>query len=194
MAAPQMPRAGPGPAEADRARPNWVLASLLAGIAMAGLLMLVATLLRKGFLTPLYLVAAPFTGPDEATTSMAAADAGDPLFYAPGAVTLGVLVHLTCSLLFGAVFASLVTRLPVAGPGVVAAGVLYALTVMLGMSFALLPLAADVLGGDAVVADMAARLGWATWIVAHVVYGLVLGRLSMPQTGRLEVDRDRLVT
>ena len=76
MAAPHLPRAGPRPAGADRDRPNWVLTSLLAGIAMAVLLMLVATLLRKGFLTPLYLVAAPFIGPDEATTSMAAADAG----------------------------------------------------------------------------------------------------------------------
>lgn len=194
MAAPQMPRAGPGLAEADRDRPNWVLASLLAGIAMAGLLMLVATLLRKGFLTPLYLVAAPFTGPDEAATSMAAADAGDPLFYAPGAVTLGVLVHLTCSLLFGAVFASLVPRIRVAGSGVVAAGVLYALAVMLVMSFAVLPLVAEVLSGGAVVADMATHLGWATWIVAHVVYGLVLGRLSMPRTGHVVVERDRLVT
>ncbi len=83
MSAPYLPRAGPRPAGADRARPNWVLVSLLAGIAMAGLLMLVATLLRKGFLTPLYLVAAPFTGPGEATTSLAAADAGDPLVYAP---------------------------------------------------------------------------------------------------------------
>jgi hypothetical protein len=65
---------------------------------------------------------------------------------------------------------------------------------MLVMSFAVLPLAAEVLSGGAVVADMATQLGWATWIVAHVVYGLVLGRLSMPQIGRLEVDRDRLVT
>lgn len=194
MSAPYLPRAGPGPAGADRARPNWVLASLLAGIAMAVLLMLVATLVRKGFLTPLYLVAAPFTGPDEATTSMAAAEAGNPLFYAPGAVTLGAPVHLTCSLLFGAVFASLVTRIRVAGPGVVAAGVLYALAVMLVMSFAVLPLTAEVLGGGAVVAGMAARLGWATWIVAHVVYGLVLGRLSMPRTGQMVVERDRLVT
>lgn len=194
MAAPQMPRARPGPAEADLDRPNWVLASLLAGIAMAVLLMLVATLLRKGFFTPLYLVAAPFTGADEATTSMAAAEAGNPLFYAPGPVTLGALVHLTSSLLSGAVFASLLPRIRVAGPGVVAAGVLYALAVMLVMSFAVLPLAAEVLGGGTVVADMAARLGWATWIVAHVVYGLVLGRLSMPHTGRVMVDRDRLVT
>ena len=194
MAAPQMPRVGPEPAGADRARPNWVLASLLAGIAMAVLLMLVATLLRKGFFTPLYLVAAPFTASDEATTSMAAAKAGDPLFYAPGAVTLGALVHLTCSMLFGAVFASLVTRIRVAGPGVVAAGVLYALAVMLVMSFAVLPLAAEVLGGGVVVVDMAVRLGWATWIVAHVVYGLVLGRLSVPRSGRVVVDRDRLVT
>jgi hypothetical protein len=194
MAAPQMPRAGPGPAEADRDRPNWVLASLLAGIAMAVLLMLVATLLRKGFLTPLYLVAAPFTGADEAIASAAEAEAGDPLFYAPGVVTLGALIHLTCSLLLGAVFASLIPRIRVVGPGVVAAGVLYALAVMLAMSFAMLPLAAEVLSGGAVVADMAAQLGWANWIVAHVVYGLVLGRLSMPRTGHMVVERDRLVT
>jgi hypothetical protein len=194
MAAPRTSRAGPGPAPVDQARPNWVPASLLAGIAMAVLLMLVATALRKGFLTPLYLIAAPFTGADASTTSMAAAEAGDPLLYAPGAVTLGALVHLTCSLLFGAVFASLATRFQVAGPGVLAAGVLYALAVMLAMSSVVLPLGAEVLGGGAVVADMPAQLGWATWIVAHVVFGLVLGRLSMPRSDLMEVDRDRLVT
>jgi hypothetical protein len=160
---------------------------------MAVLLMLVATVLRKGFLTPLYMIAAPFTGPDEATTSMAAAGAGDPLLYAPGAVTLGTLVHLTCSLLFGAVFAALASRYRVAGPGVLAAGVLYALAVMLVTSFAVLPLGAELLGGGAVVADMAAQLGWATWIVAHIVFGLVLGRLSMPRSHLPEVDRERLV-
>jgi hypothetical protein len=191
MAAPRMRRTGPGLAPAQ-ARPNWVPASLLAGIAMAGLLMLVATLLRKGFFTPLYLIAAPFTGADEVTASLAAAEAGDPLHYAPGTVTLGGLVHLTCSLLVGAVFPSLVTRFRVAGPGVVAAGVLYALAVMLVMSFAVLPLAAEVLAGGTVVADMAARLGWASWIVAHVVFGLVLGTLSVPRSGRV-ADRDTLL-
>jgi hypothetical protein len=79
-----------------------VPASLLAGLAMAVLLMLVATLQREGFFTPLYLIAAPITGADEATISIAAAEAGDPLHYAPGTVMLGALVHLTCSLLFGA--------------------------------------------------------------------------------------------
>jgi hypothetical protein len=72
--------------------------------------------------------------------------------------------------------------------------VLYALAVMLVMSFAVLPLAAEVLSGGAVVADMATQLGWATWIVAHVVYGLVLGRLSMPRAGHLVAERDWLVT
>jgi hypothetical protein len=81
----------------------------------------------------------------------------------------------------------------VAGPGLVAAGVLYALAVMVVMSFAVLPLAAELLGGGTVVEDMAARLGWATWIVAHVTFGVLLGTLSVPRSDRV-TDQDTLVT
>ncbi len=195
MQRPRMRSAGRRPAAPDRARPNWVVASLLAGIAMAGFVMLVAaTLLHKGFLTPLYMIAAPLTGPDEATVSLSQARAGDPLWYAPGSLTLGALVHLTWSLMFGAVFSWAVTRLQVAGPGVVAAAVLYGLAVMLVMSFVTLPLVAGVLGGGTVVSDMPARVGWATWIIAHIVFGFVLGTLSVPRPRRgRPLDHDTVI-
>ncbi len=192
MERPRIPRAERRPAAPDQAGHNWVLASLLAGMAMAGFVMLVAaTLLDKGFFTPLYMIAAPLTGPDEAMASLSQARAGDPLFYVPGAVTLGALVHLTWSLLFGAVFSSVATRVRVTGPGLVAAGVLYALAVMLVMSFVTLPVVAEVLGGGAVVSDMPVRVGWATWIIAHIVFGVVLGTLSARR--RQPLDHDTVI-
>jgi uncharacterized membrane protein YedE/YeeE len=58
---------------------------------------------------------------------------------------------------------------------IVAAGVVYGLAVMVVMGLVVVPLADGALSGDPRVASFPRVAGWLTFVVAHVIYGLVLG-------------------
>jgi hypothetical protein len=63
----------------------------------------------------------------------------------------------------------------VRGRAWVGLGIAYGVAVLLGMSFAGLPLAAALFGGGEAIADMPEMAGWWTFGIEHVLFGLVLG-------------------
>lgn len=80
-------------------------------------------------------------------------------------ILIGTAVHLTTGTIFGAIFAHLMPRLP-RGFMIVAA-LMYALGVWLISSFVILPIVAPPM--------IAADANKSILLIAHVVYGIVLG-------------------
>lgn len=84
------------------------------------------------------------------------------------AVALGTFVHASVSIFFGMAFAAVVgKRRRGLALGWLATGVAAAFVIMLLMTFAVVPAVAPALY-DGIARD------WATWVVAHVAYGVGL--------------------
>lgn len=143
-----------------------------------------ATYLGSGFFTPMHHIASTFIAPDTMMTSMERA-MNDQLFYfSAGPAAFGMMVHLVVGIGYGLVFALIVRALNLTGTAVVVIGGLYGLGVLLFSSFVGLPLAASIFGGGDPIADMPQMVGWTTFTIEHVIYGVVLGigwiRLKQP--------------
>jgi len=178
---------GPGPRAAssiDRILVPGILAGMVAAVPM-GLFSLIAaaTYQHRGFFTPMYHIAS-LLGDDTAARSLQAAASGDVFFFVPEPAIFGVAMHLVVGGFFGAIFA-LVARVLLSRvepsqalpsrASIIAVGVVYALLVMLLMSFVLVPAADAVLSGEERVSSFASVAGWGTFTIQHVIYGLVLG-------------------
>lgn len=84
------------------------------------------------------------------------------------AVALGLVVHLSVSIFFGIAFAAIVgKRRGGLALGWLATGIAAAFVIMLVMTFAVVPVVAPALY-EGIARD------WATWVVAHVGYGVGL--------------------
>jgi hypothetical protein len=99
---------------------------------------------------------------------------GEIFMLVPESLMAGVAIHLVVGGFFGGLFA-LVARTELAQRAIVAAGVVYGLAVMVVMGLVVVPLADGALSGDPRVASFPRVAGWLTFVVAHVIYGLVLG-------------------
>jgi uncharacterized membrane protein YagU involved in acid resistance len=149
---------------------------LVGAIVMAIYAMIAgATYLDSGFFTPLYHIASTFVDPQPMMTSMEHAMEGESFYFTFGAASLGMLVHLVVGAVYGIVFALLAGASNVVGAASVAGGALYGVAVMLFSSFVGLPAAAELFGGGDPIADMPVMVGWSTFTIEHVIFGLVLG-------------------
>ena len=178
---------GPGPRAAssiDRIVVPGILAGMVAAVPMGIFSMIAAaTYQHRGFFLPMYHIAS-LLGDDTAARSLQEAASGDVFFFVPEPAIFGVAMHLVVGGFFGAIFA-VVARVLLSrggqGPGgfdrasIIAVGVVYALLVMLLMSFVLVPAADAVLSGEERVSSFASVAGWGTFTIQHVIYGLVLG-------------------
>jgi hypothetical protein len=79
--------------------------------------------------------------------------------------------------MFGIGFAFLARRLTRAA--LVPAGAVYGLAVFVMSAFIGLPVAAKITGAGTTISDMASMVGWATFAVEHMMFGLVLGALAL---------------
>ncbi|GAC1447754.1 MAG: hypothetical protein PVSMB4_03810 [Ktedonobacterales bacterium] len=139
------------------------IAGMIAGVVMAMYAMLAsATVLGQGFFTPLYGIASPLIGPGAMMASMKAG-----LYFSVGPALLGLMVHMLWSSMYGVVFGFLARALHFAGVGAVIAGIGYGVVVLLVMSLVVLPLVG--------VGAMTSVIGWPSFTIEHVVFGLVLG-------------------
>lgn len=147
---------------------------LIAGVAMAMFAMIAgATYQGTGFFTPMYHIASPLIGDETMKRSMQ-----DGRFYFQlGPALLGLTLHMMTSVIYGVIFALLARSVRLRGAAAVLAGAIYGLAVMLFMSFLVLPVTADVVGGGAAVRDMPRMVGWTSFTIEHVIYGGVLGLL-----------------
>ena len=178
---------GPGPRAAssiDRIVVPGILAGMVAAVPMGIFSMIAAaTYQHRGFFLPMYHIAS-LLGDDTAARSLQEAASGDVFFFVPEPAIFGVAMHLVVGGFFGAIFAVVArvllsrvepSRALPSRASIIAVGVVYALLVMLLMSFVLVPAADAVLSGEERVSSFASVAGWGTFTIQHVIYGLVLG-------------------
>jgi hypothetical protein len=152
-----------------------LIAGAIAGMAMAMWTMVAGATFRDfGFFTPMYLLAAPFGGVDEARAALAAAP-GDAFYWATGAALIGAGIHMMNSMVLGVVFGGLARLARLRGLLAVVAGMIFALVVMLVMDWAVQPATEALFGGAPYTTDIPETIGWGTWTVGHLMFGAVLG-------------------
>ena len=151
---------------------------MIAGAAMAMFAMIASvTYQHHGFFTPLFHISALFGSPDAMMRSGMEAMAGNKFWFAAGPAVLGLLIHMTVGAMFGIGFAFVARRLP--RPVLVPAGVVYGLVVFAVSALVGLPVAAKITGSGSTISDMASMVGWATFAIEHMMFGLVLGALAV---------------
>jgi hypothetical protein len=146
---------------------SYIRVALLAGM-IAGAIMIVyamfasLTILDQGICTPLYSIASPLIGKRPMMMSMQ-----QHLYFNLGPVGLGVVIHLLWAALYGIIFGLLVRDFQLRGAKAVISGLLYSVLVMLFMSFVVLPIVG--------VSGMPTMVGWPSFTVEHLLFGLMLG-------------------
>ncbi|MGH2809225.1 MAG: hypothetical protein ACRDKT_18315 [Actinomycetota bacterium] len=167
-----------------------VVAGILAGIAMAMFAMIAgATYQDTGFFTPMYHIAATFIDPIAMEASMKEAMGGNLFYFSAGPAALGMAIHMMTAIAFGVIFALLAIWWNLRGPVASLVGVIYGLGVFALMSFAVLPVVADLFGGGKPISDMPEMVGYTTFGVEHVIFGLVLGLVLAPRPEYAESPR-----
>ncbi len=153
-----------------------LLWGVVAAVAMAMYAMVAAaTYQGTGFFTPMYHIASVFIDPKPMMTSMERA-AQDRLFYFElGPALLGMMMHLATGAFYGLIFALIARGLRLSGAGAVLAGAAYGVVVLLFSSFVGLPIAASLFGGGEPISDMPTMVGWSTFTIEHLIFGVVVG-------------------
>lgn len=156
------------------------LAGVGASLVMAMYAMIAAwTYQHTGFFTPLYHIASTFAAPDTMMTSMEAAMAGNPFTFVFGPAVLGAMIHMMVGAMYGAAFAVVAYLLRWHGVALVGAAMAWGLIVFAISSWIGLPIAAALFGGGDPIRDMAGMVGYPTFIVEHLMFGIALGILLL---------------
>ncbi len=139
------------------------IAGMVAGAMMAMYAMIAsATFLSQGFFTPLYGIASPLLGPSAMMQSMK-----QGIYLAAGPALLGLLIHMLWSALYGMIFALIAWATHLRGMLALMGGLVYGLVVLVVMSFIVLPIVG--------AGTMPAMIGWPSFVVEHLIFGMVLG-------------------
>lgn len=140
-----------------------ILAGMIAGAIMILYAMFASlTILKQGVCTPLYSIASPLIGKRPMMMSMQ-----QHLYFNLGPVCLGLVIHLLWAALYGVIFILLTRDFQLRGAKAVISGLLYSMLVMLFMSFVVLPIVG--------FSGMPAMVGWPSFTVEHLLFGLMLG-------------------
>ncbi len=124
------------------------------------------TILDQGVCTPLYSIASPLIGKRPMMMSMQ-----QHLYFNLGPVCLGLVIHLLWAALYGIIFSLLIRDFQLRGAKAVMSGLLYSVLVMLFMSFVVLPIVG--------ISGMPTMVGWPSFTVEHLLFGLMLGLWPM---------------
>jgi hypothetical protein len=106
--------------------------------------------------------------------SMTAALHGDTFWFTPNASAAGLLIHMLTGAMYGIGLALLARRLRTTSL-LVAAGMAYGLLALVFSGFVGLPAAASIAGAGKTISDMAHMVGWGTFTVEHLIFGMTLG-------------------
>lgn len=151
---------------------------MIAGAVMAMFAMVASvTYQHHGFFTPLFHISALFGSPDAMMRSATEAMAGNKFWFSAGPAVLGLLIHMMTGAMFGIGFAFIARRLPRAV--LVPSGAAYGLAVFVMSAFVGLPVAAKITSSGATISDMASMVGWATFALEHLIFGFVLGVITL---------------
>jgi hypothetical protein len=151
------------PGAIDRLLGRGILAGMLAGAVMGMYAMIAsATILGQGLFTPLYGIASPLVGPGPMRASLQ-----QGVYFALGPALVGLVIHMMWAAMYGVLFGLIARALQLRGTASTVWGVVYGIGVMLVMSFVVLPL----IGAQ----TMPSMVGWPSFTVEHLVFGLMLG-------------------
>ena len=160
------------------------VAGVVASVAMGMFAMMAAaTYQHTGFFTPLYHIASLVVSPDSMMQSMMAAGAGTTFTFAAGPAIVGLMIHMMTGAAFGALFGVVLTRLPALSTTArVGLGAAFGVVVFAVSAFVLLPLMGTVAKDADAIKNMASMVGYPTFLVEHLLFGMVLGGLSVSAT------------
>lgn len=169
--------AGTRSSDALRNGITWGVVGGMAGAAVMAMYAMVvsATVKDVGFFTPMYHIASTFLSPKTMMQSMQAAAGGDAFTFSAGPAIVGLLIHMVTGAMAGAVFGAVAAVARPARGVTLVAGAAFGLLVLVVNSFVGLPIAASLFGGGDVIRHMPRMVGWGTFTVEHVLYGVALG-------------------
>ncbi|MCA1701970.1 MAG: hypothetical protein LC808_01335 [Actinobacteria bacterium] len=151
---------------------------IIAAVVMAIYAMVAAaTYQHTGFFTPMYHIASSVMSPSTMMASAKDASQGHLFDLSLGPALVGLVVHMVVGAAYGIVFALLARLLTLRGVTLVLAGALFGLVAMGISSVALLPATASLLGGGEPISDMPTIVGWPTFSLEHILFGVVLGAI-----------------
>lgn len=153
------------------------VAGVLASVVMGGYAMVASLVKDTGFFTPLHHIASLWAAPDAMMASMEAGMGGKDWELDAGPALLGLMIHMGTGAVYGALFALLVHRLALSRWLLIGAGVVWGGLVFVFSAYAGLPLAAAIFDAGDPIKNMAEMAGWGTFVIEHLLYGLVLGVL-----------------
>ncbi len=153
------------------------VAGVIASLPMAMYAMIASWEKGTGFFTPLYHIASLWASGDAMMASMQEAMSGSDFHFVFGTAIIGAVIHMMTGAMYGAVFGLLVSPFNVnlAVPSVI--GLIYGAIVFAISAFIGLPLAATIFDSGDPIKNMAEMAGWVTFIIEHLLFGLVLGML-----------------
>ncbi len=163
------------------------VAGVVASVAMGVFAMMAAaTYQHTGFFTPLYHIASVVVSPD----SMMAAGAGTTFTFAAGPAIVGLMIHMMTGAAFGALFGLALTRLPgLSTAARVGLGAAFGVVVFAVSAFVLLPMMSAVAKDADAIKNMASMVGYPTFLAEHLLFGIVLGGLSVSATAAVPATR-----
>ena len=156
-------------------------AGVIGSLMMAAYAMIAAaTYQGSGFFTPLYHIASVFISPADMMSSMKSATMGGSNFeFFAGAALVGALVHMMVGAMYGVGFGVMASLARIRGLALVAAAVVWGGLVFVISSFVGLPLAAAIFNSGDQITNMADLVGYGTFLVEHLVFGLFLGLILL---------------
>jgi hypothetical protein len=172
------------------------IAGVVASVARGMVAMIAAaTYQRKWFFTPLYHIASLVIPSTTMMHSAMAAANGTVFPFSLGPAVLGLMIHMMVGAGFGAAFGLILTRIPgLAFAGRVVAGTVFGIAAFAASAFVLLPLMSLVANDSHAIRDMASIVGYPTFLLEHVVFGMVLGAaaVSAPVRERVAAGRAKV--
>jgi hypothetical protein len=138
-------------------------AGIVASIVMGMVEMIYEAVGGAGFWSPVVFIAA--------TLLRSLQSVPIPVPFMAMAVILGLMGHMMNSMIFGLIFASIVSRFPISRGTLVGLGVVYALAVFVVMWFLVVP----------AIDPVMVKLNGMVFAIAHMMWGAALG-LIVPQS------------
>lgn len=162
------------------------IAGVIGSLVMAMFAMIAAaTYQHSGFFTPLYHIGSVFIDPSTMMASMQQAMGGSNFYFAFGPAIVGAIVHMMVGVMYGVVFAAIVMRIPKLSESLlVIAGMIYGAMVFAVSAWIGLPLAAAIFSSGDQIANMASMVGYGTFALEHIMFGLGTALALLPFTRR----------
>lgn len=165
------------------------VAGVIGSVVMAMYAMIAsATYQHTGFFTPMYHIASTFISTNAMMTSMQHAMTGGTYYFTFGPAVLGAVIHMMVGAMYGAILALLVSMRRLSAPMLVVAGTVWGAVAFVLSSWVLLPLVAAVLSSGDQITHMARMVGYGTFLVEHLLFGMTVGVLLALRSVRSEAS------